>query len=116
MCNTVTVAVRHTLKQTKFFFSRRTLIHTKCFVSLCLLGWGMKVETILKDDETLTPFLLRDVPLTEFVVNQLVNAHIRPEQVHTCTHTHYNCEGCNFSILTSINQHHLIHFETALFM
>ncbi|KAE8280050.1 Retinal-specific ATP-binding cassette transporter [Larimichthys crocea] len=43
-------------------------------------GRGVKVETILKDDETLTSFLLRDVPLTESVVNQLVNAQIRPEQ------------------------------------
>ncbi|XP_044032286.1 retinal-specific phospholipid-transporting ATPase ABCA4a isoform X2 [Siniperca chuatsi] len=43
-------------------------------------GRGVKVETILKDDETLTSFLLRDVPLTESVVYQLVNAQIRPEQ------------------------------------
>uniref|UniRef100_A0A8C8GTP2 ABC transporter domain-containing protein n=1 Tax=Oncorhynchus tshawytscha TaxID=74940 RepID=A0A8C8GTP2_ONCTS len=43
-------------------------------------GRGLKVEDILKDDETLTSFLLRDVPLSEFVVNELVNAKIRPEQ------------------------------------
>ncbi|XP_058488295.1 retinal-specific phospholipid-transporting ATPase ABCA4a isoform X2 [Solea solea] len=43
-------------------------------------GRGVKLETILKDDETLTAFLLRDVPLTESVVYQLVNAQIRPEQ------------------------------------
>ncbi|XP_030254763.1 retinal-specific phospholipid-transporting ATPase ABCA4a isoform X2 [Sparus aurata] len=43
-------------------------------------GRGVKLETILKDDETLTSYLLRDVPLTESVVNQLVNAQIRPEQ------------------------------------
>ncbi|XP_071341979.1 retinal-specific phospholipid-transporting ATPase ABCA4-like isoform X2 [Trachinotus anak] len=43
-------------------------------------GRGVKVETILKDDETLTSFLLRDVPLTESVVKQLVKALIRPEQ------------------------------------
>ncbi|GLD55049.1 retinal-specific ATP-binding cassette transporter-like protein [Lates japonicus] len=43
-------------------------------------GRGVKVETILKDDETLTSYLLRDVPLTESVVYQLVNAQIRPEQ------------------------------------
>ncbi|XP_035980943.1 retinal-specific phospholipid-transporting ATPase ABCA4 isoform X2 [Fundulus heteroclitus] len=43
-------------------------------------GRGVKVETILKDDETLTSFLLRDVPLTESVVYHLVNAQIRPEQ------------------------------------
>ena len=52
------------------------------------VGRGVKVETILKDDETLTSFLLRDIPLTESVVYQLVNAQIRPEQVHTHTHTH----------------------------
>uniref|UniRef100_A0AAQ5Y0A3 ABC transporter domain-containing protein n=1 Tax=Amphiprion ocellaris TaxID=80972 RepID=A0AAQ5Y0A3_AMPOC len=43
-------------------------------------GRGVKVETILKDDETLTSFLLRDIPLTESVVYHLVNAQIRPEQ------------------------------------
>ncbi|XP_030623464.1 retinal-specific phospholipid-transporting ATPase ABCA4a [Chanos chanos] len=43
-------------------------------------GRGLKVEDILKDDETLTSFLLRDVPLSDSVVNQLVNAQIRPEQ------------------------------------
>ncbi|XP_075869832.1 retinal-specific phospholipid-transporting ATPase ABCA4a [Nelusetta ayraudi] len=43
-------------------------------------GRGIKVETVLKDDETLTSFLLRDVPLTESVVNYLINAQIRPEQ------------------------------------
>lgn len=46
------------------------------------------METILKDDETLTSFLLRDVPLTESVVNQLVNAQIRPEQVYRHRHAH----------------------------
>uniref|UniRef100_A0A672SEM8 Retinal-specific ATP-binding cassette transporter-like n=1 Tax=Sinocyclocheilus grahami TaxID=75366 RepID=A0A672SEM8_SINGR len=44
-------------------------------------GRGVKVEDILKDDETLTSYLLRDVPLTESVVDQLVHAQIRPEQV-----------------------------------
>lgn len=47
------------------------------------------MEAILKDDETLTSFLLRDIPLTQSVVNQLVSAQIRPEQVNnTHTHTH----------------------------
>lgn len=45
-------------------------------------GRGVKVEDILKDDETITSYLLRDVPLTDSVVNQLINAQIRPEQVH----------------------------------
>uniref|UniRef100_A0A8C5BHU5 ATP-binding cassette, sub-family A (ABC1), member 4a n=1 Tax=Gadus morhua TaxID=8049 RepID=A0A8C5BHU5_GADMO len=39
------------------------------------------VEDILQDDEVLTSFLLRDVPLTQSVVYNLVNAQIRPEQV-----------------------------------
>ncbi|XP_034561698.1 retinal-specific phospholipid-transporting ATPase ABCA4a [Notolabrus celidotus] len=43
-------------------------------------GRGIKVESILKDDEMLTAFLLRDIPLTAPVVNQLINAQIRPEQ------------------------------------
>ncbi|XP_061877711.1 retinal-specific phospholipid-transporting ATPase ABCA4-like isoform X1 [Entelurus aequoreus] len=43
-------------------------------------GRGVQVESILKDDETLTSFLLRDVPLSEAVVNELVSAQIRPEQ------------------------------------
>ncbi|KAM9332939.1 retinal-specific phospholipid-transporting ATPase ABCA4a [Pholidichthys leucotaenia] len=43
-------------------------------------GRGIKVENILKDDEMLTSFLLRDIPLTESVVYHLVNAQIRPEQ------------------------------------
>ncbi|XP_048030796.1 retinal-specific phospholipid-transporting ATPase ABCA4a isoform X1 [Megalobrama amblycephala] len=45
-----------------------------------IAGRGVKVEDILKDDETLTSFLLRDVPLTESVVHQLVHSQIRPEQ------------------------------------
>ncbi|KAF3836110.1 hypothetical protein F7725_028668 [Dissostichus mawsoni] len=43
-------------------------------------GRGIKVEAILKDDELLTSFLLRDIPLTQAVVYQLVNSQIRPEQ------------------------------------
>ncbi|XP_046880125.1 retinal-specific phospholipid-transporting ATPase ABCA4a [Hypomesus transpacificus] len=43
-------------------------------------GRGVKVEDILKDDETLTSYLLRDVRLTESVVFQLVNAQIRAEE------------------------------------
>uniref|UniRef100_A0A8C6TAP4 P-type phospholipid transporter n=1 Tax=Neogobius melanostomus TaxID=47308 RepID=A0A8C6TAP4_9GOBI len=43
-------------------------------------GRGVKVESVLKDDELLTSFLLRDIPLTQAVVNHLVTAEIRPEQ------------------------------------
>uniref|UniRef100_A0AAX7W0Y8 ABC transporter domain-containing protein n=1 Tax=Astatotilapia calliptera TaxID=8154 RepID=A0AAX7W0Y8_ASTCA len=43
-------------------------------------GRGLKVEDILKDDEVLTAFLLRDAGLSESIVYQLVNAQIRLEQ------------------------------------
>uniref|UniRef100_A0A669DIM3 P-type phospholipid transporter n=1 Tax=Oreochromis niloticus TaxID=8128 RepID=A0A669DIM3_ORENI len=43
-------------------------------------GRGLKVDDILKDDEVLTAFLLRDAGLSESIVHQLVNAQIRLEQ------------------------------------
>ncbi|XP_035276766.1 retinal-specific phospholipid-transporting ATPase ABCA4-like isoform X2 [Anguilla anguilla] len=43
-------------------------------------GRGLKIEDILKDDETLTSFLLRDARLPHSVVYQLMNARVRPEQ------------------------------------
>uniref|UniRef100_A0A3Q2XAP9 ATP-binding cassette, sub-family A (ABC1), member 1B n=1 Tax=Hippocampus comes TaxID=109280 RepID=A0A3Q2XAP9_HIPCM len=43
-------------------------------------GHGLKIEDILKDDELLTAFLLRDAELPESVVYQLTNAEIRIEQ------------------------------------
>jgi len=46
-----------------------------------LSGKGLKVEYILKDDESLTSFLLRDVGLSIAVVNDLTNALLRVEQV-----------------------------------
>lgn len=45
------------------------------------LGRGLKIEDILKDDETLTSFLLRDAGLSDSVVHQLTNARVRVEQV-----------------------------------
>uniref|UniRef100_A0A8C4P0T0 P-type phospholipid transporter n=1 Tax=Dicentrarchus labrax TaxID=13489 RepID=A0A8C4P0T0_DICLA len=45
-----------------------------------LSGRGLKIDDILKDDEVLTAFLLRDVGLSDSVVYQLVNARIRLEQ------------------------------------
>ena len=50
-------------------------------VLLSLPGRGVKVEDILQDDQVLTSFLLRDVPLTQSVVYNLLKARIRPEQV-----------------------------------
>nr|XP_023696048.1 retinal-specific ATP-binding cassette transporter isoform X3 [Paramormyrops kingsleyae] len=43
-------------------------------------GRGLKIEEILKDDELLTSFLLRDMGLSQSVVHQLVKAQVRPEQ------------------------------------
>ncbi|XP_038573464.1 retinal-specific phospholipid-transporting ATPase ABCA4-like [Micropterus salmoides] len=45
-----------------------------------LSGRGLKIDDILKDDEVLTAFLLRDEGLSESVVYQLINAKIRLEQ------------------------------------
>uniref|UniRef100_A0A672P7E8 ATP binding cassette subfamily A member 4 n=1 Tax=Sinocyclocheilus grahami TaxID=75366 RepID=A0A672P7E8_SINGR len=42
------------------------------------------VEHILKDDEGLTSFLLRDAGLSEVVVYDLTNAQVRMEQVRYC--------------------------------
>lgn len=39
------------------------------------------MEDILKEDETLTAFLLRDARLSEGVVHDLTNAQVRVEQV-----------------------------------
>uniref|UniRef100_A0A4W6FD48 P-type phospholipid transporter n=1 Tax=Lates calcarifer TaxID=8187 RepID=A0A4W6FD48_LATCA len=43
-------------------------------------GRGLKIDDILKDDEVLTAFLLRDAGLSESIVYQLVNAQIKLEQ------------------------------------
>ncbi|XP_072219952.1 retinal-specific phospholipid-transporting ATPase ABCA4-like [Leuresthes tenuis] len=43
-------------------------------------GRGLKIGDILKDDEVLTAFLLRDAGFSESIVYQLVNAQIRLEQ------------------------------------
>lgn len=88
----------------KIFFSELTFYLTvnpfplSCFLQVCSVfraclifyrlclwffhpGRGLKVEDVLKDDEVLTAFLLRDAGLSESVVHQLVNAKIRLEQV-----------------------------------
>ncbi|CAB1457509.1 unnamed protein product [Pleuronectes platessa] len=63
-------------------------------------GRGVRVESILKDDETLTAFLLRDIPLTESVVYQLVNAQIRPEQFASgVPDLHLKDIACNLNLL-----------------
>ncbi|RXM35459.1 Retinal-specific ATP-binding cassette transporter [Acipenser ruthenus] len=43
-------------------------------------GRGVKIEDILKDDETLTGFLLRDCRFSDSVVTQLIKAQVRMEQ------------------------------------
>ncbi|KAJ7410443.1 retinal-specific atp-binding cassette transporter isoform x1 [Willisornis vidua] len=45
-----------------------------------IAGRGIRILDILKDGETLTSFLLENVGLTDFVVYQLLNAQVRPEQ------------------------------------
>ncbi|XP_035270491.1 retinal-specific phospholipid-transporting ATPase ABCA4-like [Anguilla anguilla] len=45
-----------------------------------IAGRGLKIEDILKDNETLTAYLRGEVGLTDSVVHQLVNAKVRPEQ------------------------------------
>ncbi|MGH0132670.1 UNVERIFIED_CONTAM: hypothetical protein FKN15_050036 [Acipenser sinensis] len=45
-----------------------------------LRGRGVKIEDILKDDETLTGFLLRDCRFSDSVVTQLMKAQVRMEQ------------------------------------
>ncbi|XP_029110683.1 retinal-specific ATP-binding cassette transporter-like [Scleropages formosus] len=43
-------------------------------------GRGLKIEDVLKDNETLTTFLLSDVRLPDTIVYQLVNSQVRVEQ------------------------------------
>ncbi|KAM8930176.1 retinal-specific phospholipid-transporting ATPase ABCA4 isoform 2-T2 [Pelodytes ibericus] len=43
-------------------------------------GRGIRIRDILKDDETLTLFLLKDIGLSDSVVYQLINAQVRIEQ------------------------------------
>ncbi|KAJ7395294.1 retinal-specific atp-binding cassette transporter isoform x1 [Pitangus sulphuratus] len=45
-----------------------------------IAGRGIRIRDILKDGETLTSFLLKNVGLSDFVVFQLINAQVRPEQ------------------------------------
>uniref|UniRef100_A0A8C1PX29 P-type phospholipid transporter n=1 Tax=Cyprinus carpio TaxID=7962 RepID=A0A8C1PX29_CYPCA len=59
----------------------------RLFLSFVPSGKGLKVEHILKDDEGLTSFLLRDAGLSEAVVYDLTNAQVRMEQVRLFTFT-----------------------------
>uniref|UniRef100_A0A3B3I895 Uncharacterized protein n=1 Tax=Oryzias latipes TaxID=8090 RepID=A0A3B3I895_ORYLA len=45
-----------------------------------LAGRGLRIEDMLKDDELLTAYLLRDVGLPESLLYQLLNAKLRLEQ------------------------------------
>uniref|UniRef100_UPI00398EA350 retinal-specific phospholipid-transporting ATPase ABCA4 isoform X2 n=1 Tax=Pristiophorus japonicus TaxID=55135 RepID=UPI00398EA350 len=45
-----------------------------------IAGRGIRIKDILKDDETLTSFLLKDIGLSDSVVYQLINAQVRPEE------------------------------------
>lgn len=63
----------------------------------CLEGRGLKIRDILKDDEVLTAFLLRDADLSESIVYQLVNAKIRLEQVRFGKAAAYAVAAVSFS-------------------
>uniref|UniRef100_A0A8C8S7V3 Uncharacterized protein n=1 Tax=Pelusios castaneus TaxID=367368 RepID=A0A8C8S7V3_9SAUR len=43
-------------------------------------GRGLRIRDILKEEETLTSFLLNDAGLSDSVVFQLINSQVRPEQ------------------------------------
>ncbi|XP_063056412.1 retinal-specific phospholipid-transporting ATPase ABCA4-like [Engraulis encrasicolus] len=43
-------------------------------------GRGLRIEDILKDDEVMTVYLLKEAGLSETVVNQLVNSQVKVEQ------------------------------------
>uniref|UniRef100_A0A4W3HE00 ATP-binding cassette, sub-family A (ABC1), member 4a n=1 Tax=Callorhinchus milii TaxID=7868 RepID=A0A4W3HE00_CALMI len=43
-------------------------------------GRGVRIKDILKEDETLTAFLLKDIMLSDSIVYQLINAQVRAEQ------------------------------------
>ncbi|XP_075038451.1 retinal-specific phospholipid-transporting ATPase ABCA4 isoform X2 [Mixophyes fleayi] len=45
-----------------------------------VLGHGIRIRDILKEDEILTLFLLKDIGLSDSVVFQLINAQVRVEQ------------------------------------
>lgn len=84
------------------------------------------MEDILKDDETLTSFLLRDVGLSEAVVHDLTNALVRVEQVSCgkfscflkaqwllllwdiCFHKCFNSFHCNKNLATQSHPHTLL--------
>ncbi|XP_075792680.1 retinal-specific phospholipid-transporting ATPase ABCA4 [Pelodiscus sinensis] len=45
-----------------------------------ITGRGLRIRDILKEEETLTSFLLNDAGLSDSVVFQLINSQVRPEQ------------------------------------
>ncbi|XP_076975466.1 retinal-specific phospholipid-transporting ATPase ABCA4 [Tamandua tetradactyla] len=45
-----------------------------------IAGRGIRIKDILKDEETLTLFLMKSIGLSDSVVHLLVNAQVRPEQ------------------------------------
>ena len=53
-------------------------------MSLSIAGRGIRVRDVLKDEETLTLFLVKNIGLSDSVVYLLVNSQVRPEQVGGC--------------------------------
>lgn len=54
------------------------------FFSHSRTGKGIRILDVLKDEETLTLFLVKNIGLSDSVVHLLVNSQVRPEEVGTC--------------------------------
>ncbi|KAE8610555.1 hypothetical protein XENTR_v10012168 [Xenopus tropicalis] len=72
--------IRHLSRMWKELYTMSNLMDTLRTNPGKVSGRGIRVKDILKDDETLTLFLLRDIGLSDSVVYQLINAQIRIEQ------------------------------------
>ncbi|KAK2493596.1 hypothetical protein MC885_008171, partial [Smutsia gigantea] len=46
-----------------------------------IAGRGIRIRDVLKDEETLTLFLMKNIGLSDSVVRLLINSQVRPEQV-----------------------------------
>ncbi|XP_048833509.1 retinal-specific phospholipid-transporting ATPase ABCA4-like [Brienomyrus brachyistius] len=57
-----------------------TFMHTLRNNPTQISGCGLKIKDVLKDNETLSSFMLWEVFLPDFVIHQLVNAQVRLKQ------------------------------------
>lgn len=90
----------HSGCESSFFMGFNSSCTSGLFDFSCLEGRGLKIGDILKDDEVLTAFLLRDAELSESIVYQLVNAKIRLEQVQFGKAT--ACAGLLFPFVDAV--------------